>query len=91
MRPVRLLTLLVLVAACSSVHTVMAPDGSPAYYIKCRDRVKCLRHAQKVCPTGYEVLTGGLSEGAVIMSGGNVTTVEPTLRTEMMIRCRREE
>jgi len=73
---------------CASTRTVMAPDGRPAYIIKCGDSAKCYARAQKVCPRGYVVMDSDRSEGFVVLHNSGISTVSPRVRREVLIRCR---
>jgi len=75
-------------SGCGSTRQVMAPDGRPAYLIKCRDSANCFKRAQKVCPKGYRVMDQERNEGYVIQHGGPVTTVSPEIHRQSLIRCR---
>ena len=46
-------------AGCGTARIVMAPDGQPAYYVRCRNPYNCEARAQRICYQGYQVVSGG--------------------------------
>jgi hypothetical protein len=44
---------------CATGRVVMAPDGQPAVYVKCREPYQCQVRAQQLCAAGFQVVSGG--------------------------------
>ena len=54
-----LVALAVGLAGCASGRVVIAPDGQPAVYVRCRNPWNCQARAQRACDAGYQVVSGG--------------------------------
>lgn len=78
--------------AASSQH-FRGPDGSDWVSISCRrNQGNCYEEAGLTCPNGYQVQDQSGRQGAVAISSynryGGSTTVVPTYRGEMIVKCK---
>lgn len=50
---------IMIVKSYPSHEEIVAPDGRPAFLVKCSSQGDCYSHASEVCPSGYEKLDEG--------------------------------
>ena len=88
-----------LLASCISSRSLTLPDGSQGFAIKCdghfHDMTDCMAEAGKMCPTGYDVLSGDtdttpFAAGSAYAAGnhaGSTTYAGTMVFRSMMVRC----
>jgi hypothetical protein len=76
----------VVLGGCTTVNSVMGPNGQPAYVLGCGNgEVACYRKAAELCPTGYAVV--GDHNNNVVVPTANGGSVGSTVH-DMVIQCK---
>ena len=86
-----ILTALALLAGCASATQVQAPNGQPAYLVKCGNAVKskCADKAAELCPGGYQVLNRNADPYTDTTKVGNIGALElhADTTTTLLVQC----
>jgi len=54
-----IIVVIMVVKSYPSHEAIVAPDGQPAFLVKCSSQGDCYAHASEVCPSGYQKLEEG--------------------------------